>query len=131
MSVVVDTNVLIELFLPTQNAEAVQRLWAIDPDWRLPSLWVCEFRHIHLKYIRAGLLGLQEALENLAVAEQLFLPRTVPIASPQALQLAHLHGCSSYDAEFVLLAQQLACPLLTFDRKLLQLFPDVAVKPAE
>jgi predicted nucleic acid-binding protein len=43
--------------------------------------------------------------------------------------LAHSHSCSSYDAEFVLLAQLLACPLLTFDRKLLQLFPDLAVKP--
>jgi len=28
-----------------------------------------------------------------------------------------------------LLARQLGCPLLTFDRKLLQLFPDVALKP--
>jgi predicted nucleic acid-binding protein len=45
------------------------------------------------------------------------------------LQLAHRHGCSSYDAEFVLLAKQLDCLLLTFDRKLLQLFPEVAVKP--
>jgi predicted nucleic acid-binding protein len=43
--------------------------------------------------------------------------------------LAHNHGCSSYDAEFVVLAQHLQCPLLTFDRKLLQLFPDVAVQP--
>jgi predicted nucleic acid-binding protein len=28
-----------------------------------------------------------------------------------------------------MLAQQMQCPLLTFDRKLLQLFPEVAVKP--
>jgi hypothetical protein len=27
------------------------------------------------------------------------------------------------------LAQQMQCPLLTFDRNLLQLFPEVAVKP--
>jgi predicted nucleic acid-binding protein len=27
------------------------------------------------------------------------------------------------------LANQLNCPLLTFDRKLLQLFPEVALKP--
>jgi predicted nucleic acid-binding protein len=45
------------------------------------------------------------------------------------LQLAHRHGCSSYDAEFVVLAKQLGCLLLTFDRKLLQLFPEVALKP--
>ena len=45
------------------------------------------------------------------------------------LAIAHRYGCSGYDAEFVVLAQQLNCPLLTFDRKLLQLFADVALKP--
>ena len=129
MTVVVDTNVLIELFLPGSNAEAVACWWIADADWRLPGLWVCEFRHIHLKYLRAGLLELDQALLHLRDAEQRFLPQTIAIGSSEALQLAHAHGCSSYDAEFVLLAQQLECPLLTFDRKLLELFPDVAVKP--
>lgn len=129
MTVVADTNVLIELFLPSANAEAVQFWRAADKDWRLASLWICEFRHIHLKYLRSGHLALNDALENLGTAERLFLPQTVPIDSAEALQLAHRHGCSSYDAEFVVLAQQLQCPLLTFDRKLLQLFPDLAVRP--
>jgi predicted nucleic acid-binding protein len=129
LTVVVDTNVLTELFLPTQNGDVVQLLWDADRDWRLPQLWVCEFRHVHLKYLRAGHLDLSTALNNLALAEEAFMPLTVSIESAGALQLAHSHGCSSYDAEFVLLAQLLACPLLTFDRKLLQLFPDVAVKP--
>lgn len=129
MTVVADTNVLIELFQPTVNADAVECLWALDQDWRLPPLWICEFRHIQLKYLRAGLLELRDALENVAQAEETFLPLTVPIESADALQLAHSHGCSSYDAEFVVLAQKLACPLLTFDRRLLQLFPELALQP--
>jgi predicted nucleic acid-binding protein len=126
---VADTNVLIELFLPSDKAKAVQPWRAAHEDWRLPSLWLFEFRHVHLKYLRAGLLGLDAALENLSAAERLFLSSTVSVDSAKALQLAHHSGCSSYDAEFVVLAQQLECPLLTFDRKLLQLFPDVAVTP--
>jgi predicted nucleic acid-binding protein len=126
---VADTNVLIELFLPGPNADAVQQWWIGDPDWRLPSLWIFEFRHVQLKYLRAGRLALGDALNDLADAEREFLPKTMPIASSDALRLAHESGCSSYDAEFVVLAQQLECPLLTFDRKLLQLFPEVAVKP--
>lgn len=47
----------------------------------------------------------------------------------EVLALALRHQCSSYYAEFVVLAQQLGCPLLTFDRKLLQLFLDLAVQP--
>jgi predicted nucleic acid-binding protein len=126
---VADTNVLIELFLPGPNADAVQQWWIGDPDWRLPALWIFEFRHVQLKYLRAGRLALGDALNDLADAEREFLPKTMPIASADALRLAHQHGCSSYDAEFVVLAQQLQCPLLTFDRKLLQLFPEVALKP--
>lgn len=129
MTIVVDTNVLIELYLPSDQAPAVQAWWKADDDWRLPSLWSCEFRHIHLRYLRAGRLELHDALDNLDDAEKLFIAQTVVVASTEVLRLAHWHGCSSYDAEFVVLAQHLSCPLLTFDRKLLELFPDVAVKP--
>ena len=62
------------------------------------------------------------ALEQLASNEHV-------VDGHQVLDLAIRSGCSTYDAEYVVLAQQLQCPLLTFDRKLLQLFPEVAVKP--
>jgi hypothetical protein len=42
--------------------------------------------------------------------------------------LAVPHRCSSDDAEVVVLAQQLACPLLTFGQKLPQLFPSLAAR---
>ncbi len=130
MTLVVDTNVLISLFLPSNQGEASQLWWETDPDWRLPALWICEFRHVHLKYLRAGRIELRDALANLEEAERLFQPQTTLVSSTAALALAHHHGCSSDDAEFVLLAQLLHCPLLTWDRRLLQLFPDLAVAPA-
>jgi len=126
---VADRNVLIELFQPTANAEAVQCIWDWDQDWQLPGLWIPEFRHILLKYLRAGALLPDDALAILADANAQFGHRTLSVNSADCLSLAHSHGCSSYDAEFVVLAQQLNCPLLTFDRKLLQLFPDLALKP--
>jgi predicted nucleic acid-binding protein len=52
-----------------------------------------------------------------------------PVLGDKVLELAIRFGCSSYDAEFVVLVKELNCPLLTFDHKLLQLFPDVALKP--
>jgi predicted nucleic acid-binding protein len=62
------------------------------------------------------------AMEQLASNEH-------SVDSHQVLDLAIRLGCSSYDAEFVVLAKELNCLLLTFDRKLLQLSPDVALKP--
>ena len=126
---VADTNVLIELFEPTLNAEAVQAVWASDQDWHLPGLWIPEFRHILLKYLRAGAILPDQALAILADANAQFAHRTISVNTAECLAIAHRHGCSSYDAEFVVLARQLGCPLLTFDRKLLQLFPEVALKP--
>jgi len=55
-----------------------------------------------------------------------------PVARHQVLALGKLSiatGCSTYDAEFVVLARQLNCKLLTLNRKLLQLFPVLAMKP--
>ena len=126
---VADTNVLIGLFLPSPDNEVVLACRDADDDWQLPGLWVPEFRHVLLKFLRVGRLDLSAALNHLTVAEQMFLPRTIAVDSAMALELAHQIGCSSYDAEFVVLARQLQCPLLTFDRKLLELFPEVAVKP--
>jgi predicted nucleic acid-binding protein len=129
LTVVIDTNVLAALMLPTASSIDVAAQLRRDPDWRVPPLWRSEFRHVLLKHVRAGLLQPDQAiavwhkaLERLELCEH-------PVVGQQVLDLAIRHGCSSYDAEFVVLAQQLNCPLLTFDRKLLELFPAVALKP--
>ncbi|MFN6338359.1 MAG: type II toxin-antitoxin system VapC family toxin, partial [Cyanobacteriota bacterium] len=78
---VADTNVLIELFQPTLNAEAVQAVWASDQDWHLPGLWIPEFRHILLKYLRAGAILPDQALAILADANAQFAHRTISVNS--------------------------------------------------
>jgi predicted nucleic acid-binding protein len=129
LTAVVDTNVVAALMLRTAVNPVVADCFVRDPDWRLPCLWRSEFRHVLLKHVRSNLLSPPQAfalwmraLERLASKEHM-------VDGHRVLDLAIQSGCSSYDAEFVVLAQELQCPLLTFDRKLLRLFPDVAVKP--
>lgn len=38
---------------------------------------------------------------------------------------------SAYDAEYVALAQETGSKLVTFDKKLIDLFPDVAIHPED
>jgi len=45
---VADTNVLIELFVPSSVSQVVLDCRDADNDWWLPSLWVPEFRHVGL-----------------------------------------------------------------------------------
>ena len=129
MTVVVDTNVVAALMLRTEQNPVVAHCFVRDRDRRLPVLWHSEFLHVLLKYVRANLFSpsqvsalWERALEQLASHEHV-------VDGQQILALAIRFGCSTYDAEDVVLAKELNCPLLTFDRKLLQLFPDVALKP--
>ena len=129
MTTVVDTNVVAALMLPTAANAEVAALLRQDPDWRLPPLWRSEFRQVLLKYVRAELATPEQALSLWQKALERFELSEQPVAGHQVLALAIAMGCSTYDAEFVVLARQLNCRLLTFDRKLLQLFPDLAMKP--
>ena len=129
MTTVVDTNVVAALMLPTAANAEVAELLRQDPDWRLPPLWRSEFRQVLLKYVRADLATPEQALALWHKALERFELSEQPVAGHQVLALAIATGCSTYDAEFVVLARQLNCKLLTFDRKLLQLFPDLAMKP--
>jgi predicted nucleic acid-binding protein len=129
LTTVVDTNVVAALMLPTAANAEVAELLRQDPDWRLPPLWRSEFRQVLLKYVRADLATPEQALALWHKALERFELSEQPVAGHQVLALAIATGCSTYDAEFVVLARQLNCRLLTFDRKLLQLFPDLAMKP--
>ena len=129
MTTVVDTNVVAALMLPTAANAEVAELLRQDPDWRLPPLWRSEFRQVLLKYVRADLATPEQALALWHKALERFELSEQPVAGHLVLALAIATGCSTYDAEFVVLGRQLNCRLLTFDRKLLQLFPDLAMKP--
>ncbi|MCP9894947.1 type II toxin-antitoxin system VapC family toxin [Vulcanococcus limneticus Candia 3F8] len=130
MTAVADTNVVAALMLPTAASADVAELLRQDPDWRVPPLWRSEFRHVLLKYVRTELATPAQALALWQKALERFELNEHPVDGHQVLDLAIRSGCSTYDAEFVVLAQQLNCSLLTFDRKLLQLFPDRARQPA-
>ncbi|MCP9861020.1 MULTISPECIES: type II toxin-antitoxin system VapC family toxin [unclassified Cyanobium] len=127
---VADTNVLACLFLPTAHTAVVQGLRRQDEDWRLPSLWQSEFRHVLQTYVRADRLSTETSLGLWREAAERLTPREWPMDGGAVLEVAIRSGCSSYDAEFVVLAQGLGCPLLTFDRKPLDLFPTVAIQPS-
>ena len=113
MTTVVDTNVVAALMLPTAaNAEVAELLRQVS-DWRLPPLWRSEFRQVLLKYVRADLATPEQALALWHKALERFELSEQPVAGHQVLALAIATGCSTYDAEFVVLARQLNCRLLT------------------
>lgn len=67
--IVVDTNIISYLLLPTTYTESVDVLYKIDSDWAAPMLWRSEFRSVLALYLRKNIITLDKALQLQEAAE--------------------------------------------------------------
>ena len=125
--IVVDTNSISYLLLPTAFSDSADALYRKDPNWVAPTLWKSEFRNVLALYLRKRIITLEKALQLQETAESLMRQNEYDIASSQVLALVNSSNCSSYDCEFVALANHLNAQLVTQDKKLLREFPSVAI----
>jgi predicted nucleic acid-binding protein len=127
--IVVDTNLVYNLFITGNRSEAADEIIGRDRDWLAPPLWRSELRNALVKSIRGNLLDLEEAFGIMVEADALMSGSEFDADSADVLELALTSGCSAYDAEFVVLARDLRVPLVTTDKELLEKFPETAVSP--
>lgn len=125
--IVVDTNVVAYLYLPSDYTAQSERLLSRDPDWAAPALWCSEMRNVLALYLRKGILAFDQAYAIQREAESLLAAHEYEMDSLEVLQLAKTSDCSAYDCEFVALARYLDVPLVTADKQILDGFPSVAV----
>lgn len=124
--IVVDTNIVAYLYLPTEFTEQAEQLLRNDPVWSAPILWRSEFRNVLALYLRKGLMDFSKALQLQTEAESLLRENEYEVASLDVLQLVQGSPCSAYDCEFVALAQELGTKLITADTAILDAFPGTA-----
>jgi predicted nucleic acid-binding protein len=125
--IVVDTNVLAYLYLPTEFTAQAEALLERDADWAAPLLWRSEFRNILAGYMRRKALTFEQARALQAEAESLMVGNEHETDSQRVLELVRDSDCSAYDCEFAALAIGLGIKLVTMDRKLLKAFPKCTV----
>jgi predicted nucleic acid-binding protein len=125
--IVVDSNILAYLYLPTEHTEAAEALLDHDPEWAAPVLWRSEFRNILAGYLRRGAIALEHAYSLQREAESLLAGSEFDVDSLSVLQLVRDSDCSAYDCEFVALAMKLKTKVVTADSKLLRAFPKQSV----
>jgi len=128
--IVVDTNIISYLLLPTPYSDSVDTLYKLDSHWVAPALWKSEFRNVLALYLRKEIITLEKALQLQEKAESIMIHNEFDISSSQVLTLVDKSSCSSYDCEFIALAHHLNAPLITQDKKLLREFPSTAVSVA-
>lgn len=125
--IVVDTNVLAYLYLPSEYTAHAEALLEQDSQWAAPVLWRSEFRNILAGFIRRGTLTFEQALSLQSEAESLLTGSEFEVDSSAVLELVRGSDCSAYDCEFIALAMRLKTQLVTMDGKLLRAFPDQAI----
>ena len=129
--IVVDTNIISYLLLPTNFTTRAEALYLANPQWLAPVLWRSEFRNVLAQYLRKKILTFEQALLIQAEAEALMQEGEYEMPSLQVLNLVNESSCSAYDCEFAALALTLNIPLVTEDKTLLKCFPGVAVSLAD
>jgi len=129
--IVVDTNVIASLWVPNDMDEMAYKILEKDADWIAPLLWRSEFRNVLAIYLRADILEFSIALQAIEEAEQLMGSKEFEVNSTQVLSLVSDSSCSSYDCEFVALADDLDVKLVTFDKNILKEFPEIGISPED
>lgn len=128
--IVVDTNVICHYFLRGDADDAVIRVMREDPEWVAPYLWLSEARNVLMKlHVHSG-QDMSTLSDRLDIAEAFMRPRTIRVKSEHVLPIAMESGLTAYDAEFVSVALELDCPLITLDRKIRIAYPKCAYEPA-
>jgi predicted nucleic acid-binding protein len=129
--IVVDTNIIAYLFLDSERQTQIDLVFQADPQWAAPRFWRSEMRNVLASYLRREIVNLEESVAIMEEAIQLLHNGEYDVPSARVLALAHASGCSAYDCEFVVLAQDLGIRLVTVDRQLLMRFPDIAISPED
>lgn len=127
MNVVVDTNVIAYYWLPGEHTENAVALRRMTDDWFVPRLWRSEFRNVLARYLRARIIGLDQARALIRSAEAELVDCEHEVDSTAVMDLVAASACSAYDCEFVALAMQMGIPLVTENAALLRAFPDIAM----
>lgn len=121
--IVVDTNILVYHWLPGSRGAETDALMQLDPAWAAPVLWRSEFRNVVTGYLRHRRFDLPEAKRSITNAADCLLGGEHSVADELVLALITRSKCSSYDCEFVALAETLDALLITEDQALLKNFP--------
>ncbi len=125
--IVVDSNILAYLYLPSEYTGLAENLLEKNPYWVAPILWRSELRNVLATYLRKKILDVHQIYAIVQEAEDLMRDREYEIESNDVIQLVARSQCSAYDCEFVALAVRLKCKLVTMDKKILLNFPDIAI----
>ena len=79
--IVVDTNLLVYLYVQGQRTAEAEAVLLRDPVWAAPVLWRSEFRNVLAGLVRRRALGLEDAARIVSEAERAMAGREYGVVS--------------------------------------------------
>jgi len=125
--IVVDTNIIAYLHVSGKFTPLALELLKKDSRWIAPPLWHSEFRNLLINYMRHEIMNLEEAIKLTEDAMMTMQNREIAPDSKLVLTLAASSSLSAYDCEFVALADEANCKLVTVDKQVIKNFPALAI----
>ncbi len=125
--IVADANVILYALTPGEHTAAARQALEGADGIAVPPLWRLEVANALAVITRRGLLTAEKATQAFTGALATFSSREQEVAPDAALRIAMETALSAYDAEYVALARELGCPLLTNDGRIVREAPDVAL----
>lgn len=129
--IVIDTNIIAYLHIDGEFTQQAISLLKKDPHWIAPPLWRSEFRNILISYIRHDVLTLEAAQRLMQSALVTMSEKDISPSNDLILSLSANSTLSAYDCEFVALAQEIGCTLVTADKQIVKNFPGMAISLEE
>ncbi|MDB4951833.1 MAG: uncharacterized protein JWM27_4482 [Gemmatimonadetes bacterium] len=124
--IVSDANLIVYLLVEGERSEAARTVLRKAPTWIAPPLWRSELMNVLNGYVKRGAFPLRHAVDLVSAAEAIVSSGDARSDPAQVLGLSTTSGCTTYDCEYVALAQRFEIPLVTADRKMLAAFPSTA-----
>ena len=124
--IVVDANVVIYLVFETSFSLLARQVFEADPDWAVPELWEAEVMNGLMNELRAGHVGLKNAIDAAENAASLMAGNVHRCDRATVLRTAHEARLTAYDAYYVALARSLGVKLVTEDGRIKENCRDVA-----
>ena len=129
--IVVDANLIGNLFMQSSNSPIAVQVFEKDPDWYTPFLWQSEVRSIVTSYYRHNMITLDRAVQAMEEAHHLMIDHDRFVSSSLVLELVGTSNCTLYDCEYVALAREMNLTLVTFDKQIVRAFSRIAVFPQD
>jgi len=131
MNIAVDTNILAYLLLGTKPYAAEVRDLILESERIFaPDIWRAELVNVLWMSVKKKVISIDDAIRRLELAESL-VTDTIPtlLLWGDAINLAIKSDHSPYDTLFLVAAQMNRLALFTYDKRLLERFPEQAKRP--